>query len=364
MAGLAVRAAGRAAASFRMSLALPSPLTSFRPVLAVPSGAAAARAAGAGARVAAAAAGGGAPARGLTGMTRRRRNEIRRAAALAKRNVLAFAELFDPARTARLQLAATMRKLGWDATEGEAVAGLDGPHAQLQFALREWFVAFDVVPAANWVLPSDERASTDAGWGPGVEPPIIHPDTGIRGVRHPSAGPFPYAPLPWRSPVRGLVLDKVTAERHAAVRGKGWKVVVVPAPLWEYAAGHVHRGHRARRDLLLSLTVPWTPFEERPEADQAKAREVITEARKAERERAFAGMSAVAAAVAASAGGVDDATRARIRAEAVRELRSAQEASHSGRSRRARGDARRRVSEAVEANIDSEEGRKKKRKTK
>ena len=259
----------------------------------------------------------------------RTRKAIRKSNAAAQRELLSFARAFDPMRTARVQLSQTLRYLGWDTFAAETV----GEGLVVDFTLLEWFVAFDVVPGAAFVLPGAPGASNDCGWGPGVFPELnpapvlgrarMQPRAGELGyfpcaplaggegegeegeeaappaealaalLRSGGGGPppllrldggggsggggartgrvttpaetlFTSAPPSWLDPVRGLVLDAATAARHAAIRARGWKLVVVPEPLWNFAATKRHSAHYARRDLLLSRVLPIAPFQERP----------------------------------------------------------------------------------------------------
>jgi hypothetical protein len=241
---------------------------------------------------------------GYATSTRRRRNEVRRAAALSMRQLLAFASQFDPPRTARRQLAQTLHYLGWPFAADERVSS----KLRADFALREYYLAFEVVPGERYVLEGSEHASDDRGFGPGERAApapsrellragetstgrllaqasaasaaapassaaapsasaalatSAAPTSLLSFVSMPSATAFPSCPPEWLNPVRGLVLDRETAARHAAIRGKGWKLVAVPLPLWELAAARRHQ-HYARRDLLLSLALPLAPFEARP----------------------------------------------------------------------------------------------------
>ena len=178
--------------------------------------------------------------------------------------MLAFARLLDPLRVARAGVFQTLHRLGWRARAGERV----GEDLVVDFALEEWAVAFEVVPASSFRLPGAPDASDDAGWGAGVPPPAeTRPLSAGARATPPSATPYGSAPAGWLSPVRGLVLDTATASRHAAIRGRGWKLVCVAEPLWDFAAtmpARVGSAHYARRDLLMSLVLPLAPFEARP----------------------------------------------------------------------------------------------------
>jgi hypothetical protein len=235
-----------------------------------------------------------APLRSYAVVPGRTRKAIRKANAAAQRSLLQFARSFDPMRTARVQLSQTLRYLGWDTFPAETV----GEGLVVDFTLLEWFVAFDVVPGAAFVLPGAPGASDDRGWGPGVVPELNPPPVlgrartlplpcargelappvaggaGAGGappppraagrVTTPAETLFTSAPPSWLDPVRGLVLDGATASRHAAIRARGWKLVVIPEPLWSFAATKTRNAHYARRDLLLSRVLPIAPFQERP----------------------------------------------------------------------------------------------------
>jgi len=351
-------------------------------------GAAAAAAPAAAAAVAAAAA--SAP---YATTTRRRRKELRRSAALSRRQLLAFAALFDPLRAARAQVAQTLHYLGWAFSAGERVltGGGEGAagasstaasssdaassaadaasasalaSAPVDFVLREWYCAFEVVPGDAYVLDSDPRASSppDRGFGPGVAPPRAPAPAAVaavdgaaeRFVRVPAASAFSAAPPEWLSSVRGLALTRAVAARHAAIRAKGWKLVVLPLPDWERAAARRHQ-HYARRDLLMSLAVPLAPFEARAGAELAaqalqqagrggagKGAGAGAGAGAEKRERA----AAAAAAAAAAGGGAAGGGRAAPVQGAL--LAAARRESESGRSRKLRAAARRDVSRSEE----------------
>jgi len=183
-----------------------------------------------------------------------KRKAARKAAAADTRILLRLAAEYDPVRTAGIGLARTLAALGWSVRAGEVIS--DG--LAVQFAQADKFVAFEVVPSTSCVPPDHADASTTPA------SPLV---TGMEGtakrVVPPVWTPFPAAPAPWDNPALGLVLDKVTAARHATIRGKGWKLVAVPQSLWEVAT---KAGPYARRDLLLSLTLPLAPFDPRPVA--------------------------------------------------------------------------------------------------
>jgi hypothetical protein len=288
------------------------------------------------------------PSASFRTITRRRRKEIRKDAAKEKRGLLKFATLFDPLRTAELELEQTLVKLGWGYVVGERLPG----GLTLRVSLRQHYCAFDVVDGRHYVLPGSEGASTDAGFGPGVaapEPHLIREPKGLAArLGHPSATAFPQNVPPWKNPVRGLVLDKETAARHASIREKGWKLVAIPQPLWEVAAGSRSQ-HYARRDLLLSLTVHLAPFESRPAELQAQLGSGKKAARALDSAATVSAQSAATAAAASSAqlqgsASVSPAERRRAAAE----LATARDESASGRSRKLRGAARRKVTVADE----------------
>ncbi len=248
---------------------------------------------------------------------------MRRSAAAGQREVLAFARLFDPVRTARAQVFQTLEYLGWESLAGEQV----GDGLVVDFTFLDTFVALEVVEGSAYVLPGDAEASDDRGFGPGA---LVPPREGasVAGARAVAAAeteaaaiaagdaharvtppwqtPFPAAPPSWLSPVRGLVLNRATAARHAAIRAKGWKLVAVPEPLWAFAASKSSGAHYARRDLLMSLVLPLLPFEPRPENTlRGAARKTRAGPRAAgEAAAALAGLKkAAAAAVAGGAAG-------------------------------------------------------------
>ena len=257
--------------------------------------------------------------RGYSAITRRRRKEMRKTAATSKREVLAFARLFDPLRTARAQVFQTLEYMGWECLAGEQV----GEGLVVDFTFLDTFVAVEVVEGGAYVLPGAAEASTDMGFGPGATSPVAGQATPhaaaaaaaaaaavaatvggkLARVTTPAQTAFAAAPPSWLSPVKGLFLDKATAARHEAIRAKGWKLVVVPEPLWAFAASKRKDAHYARRDLLMSLVLPLIPFEPRPENSLRGA------ARKTKAGPAAAGEAAAAlaglrkAAIASGAGG-------------------------------------------------------------
>jgi hypothetical protein len=219
-------------------------------------------------------------------LTRRRRKEMRKSSAASQRELLDFAKLFDPLRTARAQVFQTLEYLGWECLAGELVEeGL-----VVDFTFLDTFVALEVVEGSAYVLPGDAEASTDVGYGPGVQAPSSAAATVAPSGRvlAPSETAFFAAPPSWLSPVRGLVLNKATAARHAAIRAKGWKLVAVPEPLWAFAAGKQKDAHYARRDLLMSLVLPQLPFEPRPENTLRGAQRKVKAGAKAAGESAAA----------------------------------------------------------------------------
>jgi hypothetical protein len=275
-----------------------------------------------------------APAASYATTTRRRRKELRKDAAAETRRVLNFARLFDPVRVARAGVFQTLSRLGWAARAGERV----GEDLVVDFALEEWAVAFEVVPASAFRLPGSADASDDAGWGAGVVPPADAAAAGGRVVPA-SATPYGSAPAPWLNPVRGLLLDAATAARHAAIRARGWKLVVVAEPLWAFAASapaRVASAHYARRDLLMSLVLPLEPFEARPPgAASGRAR--------GKAPPWAAGQSAAAAAASAKAGVEADMARregAIVEAAAPRDAGRDGAAGAPNRNRRDRTAAR------------------------
>lgn len=200
-------------------------------------------------------------------ITTRRRKEMRKQSAADQRELLAFASMFDPLRTSKLQLGQTFKLLGWEVYSNESISDT----LVVDYCLKEWYCAFEVVNGRNYVLPTSENASDDIGFGPGKAAPKeiggVFPSGNNDGktiVIHPNQTAFPNAPPPWMSPVRGLVLDKATAERHAAIRARGWTLITIPQPLWEFAATKPKNAHYSRRDLIMSLTIPFAPFEARP----------------------------------------------------------------------------------------------------
>jgi hypothetical protein len=342
---LALRAAGAAVRSSAGVSARTGALAQLVAPRVAPGAAVVAAGAGAPSAAAAAAAALPAPARGVATMTRRRRKELRKGGALARRQLLEFAAGFDPARTARGQVGQTLKYLGWAYNAAERVPG----GVTLDFSLREWYCAFAIVDGANYVLPGSAEASDDCGFGPGVPPPVNAPPAGggrLTRLTHPSSTPFPAAPPTWLNPVRGLVLDKATAARHASIREKGWKLAAIPQPLWEVAAARRHQ-HYARRDLLMSLAVPLAPFEARPV--ELQAQQAVVSKKAAKRTRAAASAATAAEGAVAAEARADTGTRRRAAAKAAVDLAAAQEDSHSGRSRKARVNARAKVTAAGEA---------------
>jgi hypothetical protein len=275
-------------------------------------------------------------ARGYKTTTRRRRKEIRKDAAKYQRKLLDFAKQFDPSRTAHEQLGQTLRYLGWAVNEREMVTDT----INVDFALKQWYTAFEIVDAKNYVLPSSPEASNDIGLGPGVASNVNVP--GTKRLQTPQETAFKSAPPSWLSPVRGLVLDKATAERHAAIRAKGWALIVVPQPFWEFAARRPSDAHYARRDLLLSLTFPLLPFPQRP-VELQTATGAAGKGKSSQQQR----MEEAAATAAANlAAGKSDKAAASALATATADAAT-------GRSRKTRKAARMAVSAAVEAEARS-----------
>ena len=316
-----------------------------------------------------------APSASYATLTRRRRKEMAKSAALEQRQVLAFARLFDPRRVVRAQVFQTLSFLGWDVLAGEIV----GDGLVVDYTLREWYAAFDIVEAAHYVLPDAPNASDDCGFGPGVPPPLVAAARSsgsakagsLPRVTTPAETPFTHAPASWLSPVRGLMLDKDMAARHAAIRARGWKLAVIPMPLWETAASHVRDAHVSRRDLLMSLTMDLAPFEARPEQLQGlaargrgtprgptagdsaaaaveavfrKAAEQATEGARRDASASPGGVGGATTALPAAPESPAEAAR-RARAELVdaAELRAAEVESGAGRNRRSRSAARAKV---------------------
>lgn len=182
-----------------------------------------------------------------------------RAAAAQSRSLLEFAKQFDPMRTTRMSVAATLGKLGWSHHSNEMIS--DG--LSVDFTMEETFCAYEVVKADAYVDP----AHADASRVPAVaaDGGVIYDSSGRAML--PLTSPFPAAPPLHAHPLLGKVLDRATAARHELIRSKGWKLVVIPQPLWALACRSPHQ-HYARRDLLMSLTLPLAPFEPRPTATQ------------------------------------------------------------------------------------------------
>ena len=334
--------------------------------------------------------------RGYAVLTRRRRKELRKDQSRAQREVLSFARLFDPLRAARAGVFSTLHRLGWRATAGEVI----GEGLVVDFALADWAVAVDVVPGSAYVQPGDEGASNDAGWGPGVLSPTLGAplvgasalralekkvegggggaasDSSHQRHRITSRGETAYgsAPPSWLSPVRGLVLDIPTATRHAAIRARAWTLVVVPQPLFDFAASKPRGADYAIRDLIMSLVLPLAPFEARAAgaatgrasgnakawhagqsaaaaAAEAKARISGTgrAAAAAERNR----LAAQAAAQAALDGPLAERAAVAQAAASSAKLDMARLEAGVGRNRRARAAARAHVRSATEGSNDA-----------
>ena len=244
-----------------------------------------------------------------------RRRAAAKAAAADMRSLLRFAEGFDPYRQAKRSLAATLGRLGWEVNAGELIS--DG--LAVDFTMRDSFCAFELGGAAHYLPPGAPGASTT----PAAPPAPRDPATGL--VLPPAATPFPAAPASWQNPVAGMVLDAATVARHELIRSKGWNLVAVPEAAWA-AACALPDPHYARRDYLLSLTLPLAPFEPRP----VSATKAVTVGEE--------GASSAAAAAAADDGG-DTVAAARARA--------------TGTSNR----AKRRADQAVEAAKEREAAR-------
>ena len=198
-----------------------------------------------------------APSRAYGTITRRRRKEMARAAAAEMRGLLSFAARYDHMRTARLELSQTLSRLGWAHVSPQRIA--DG--VEVEMALRDHFCAFTIVAPESIVPPGHPEASTTPAC-----PPL--PRNAQGAVIMPHESPYPSAPPPWANPALGQLLDKATAQRHAFIRAKGWSLVAIPLPLWRLARRAQHQ-HYARRDLLMSMTLPVAPFQLRPDAAPA-----------------------------------------------------------------------------------------------
>jgi hypothetical protein len=183
-----------------------------------------------------------------------KRKAARKAVAADTRVLLRLAAEYDPVGQAGIGLKRTLSAMGWSVSPGEVIS--DG--LAVQFAQTDKFVAFEIVPTSACVPPAHADASTTP-----ASPLVTGAGGDAKRAVPPVWTPFPAAPAPWDNPALGLVLDKATAARHATIRGKGWKLVAVPQPLWEVAC---RGGAYARRDLLLSLTLPLAPFDARPVA--------------------------------------------------------------------------------------------------
>lgn len=176
------------------------------------------------------------------------------------RQLLQFASLFDPYKVSWEALEATLLKLGWNINSREMIS--DG--LSVDFTMTDSYCAFELV-AREHVVSVDHPDASDAP----AMPPIVLGADGL--IVPPNKTAFPSAPAPWDNPTRGMVYDKATKARHELIRSKGWKLIAIPAPTWEHACSMPHQ-HYARRDYLLSLTLPLAPFESRPIALQAGPR--------------------------------------------------------------------------------------------
>jgi hypothetical protein len=197
--------------------------------------------------------------RAYTTLTRRRVRAIRREGARNTRHMLEFAATFDPMRTARLTVAQTLNRMGWDFNKNERLS--DGLYAD--FTLADRYCAIEVINASDCVT----LGHADASNVPAMQSTSLLTDA-AGALLLPRYSPFPNAPAPYLNPVQGLVLTKAVAERHDHIRSKGWKLVAIPQPFWEVALSMTNQ-HYARRDLLLSLTMPVGPFEPRPASSAA-----------------------------------------------------------------------------------------------
>ena len=244
--------------------------------------------------------------------TRRRRKELARSHAAELRTLLAFAARYDPLRTAKMELAQTLDRLGWAFRASEMIS--DG--VTVDFSMEEQFCAFAMVDTAHFV----PRDNADASNIP-ASPPLPRGANGE--LLLPVSEAFPFAPAPWRNPVLGLYLDKATAAHVALVESKGWKLVIVPLPLWQVARGEARNQHYARRDLLLQLTLPRVPFEQRPPVpggDRGGGRGAGGTQAAAARQSKIASEKRAAEAAVAATGEI------RIRAAAKRRDRAAKKA--------------------------------------
>lgn len=283
-------------------------------------------------------------------ITKRRRKVLRKRAALHQRHLLKFASLFDPLRVSKLQIEQTLKLMGWLYTKNEKVQGTttstNTEGITLDYSLLQYYCAFEIVDGKHYVLPTDSNASNDYGYGPDISPPLLGTKLLDKSTVFPSSSPFPLVPPSWKSPTRGLVLDKETAARHAIIREKGWKLIVLPQPLIEYCAS-LKYNRLVRRDLIMSLTTTLLPFEARPlELQQAvKTAEIaMKKARRTNRSLESSGSNV-------SNGPVEELSvekKARNAAKAAAELDSARDASSTGRSRAIRMAARRKVSAATD----------------
>ena len=168
------------------------------------------------------------------------------------RKLLAFAQRYDLMRTSKLEIAQTLKRLGWMYLPDEQIS--DGVWAD--YTMREHYCAFTLVDGSHYVPPGHEDASTTPAM-----PPLPRDSSGA--ILLPHESPYPNAPAPWKNPVLGMMLDKATAAQHEIIRSKGWSLVAVPLPLWRLARASPDQ-HYSRRDLLMSLTLPLAPFELRP----------------------------------------------------------------------------------------------------
>ena len=258
--------------------------------------------------------------RGYATSTRRRRKEMARERAAHTRSLLSVAALYDPMRTAKLEFAQTLDRLGWQFNAGEMIS--DG--VVVDFSMREHYCAFTLVEEKHYVPAGHPDASTTPAM-----PPFPRDAAGQIVLPHESA--HPAAPAPWDNPVLGKFLDVPTARFHAMVQSKGWALIAIPLPLWQIARGQEKNQHESRRDLLLQLCLPRVPFESRPVLKTgAVSGTTMTGSAKAARHLA----DAEAAAASATSGNVNRSRASRAA------YRMAESAAAGGAGRKAGGGAR------------------------
>jgi hypothetical protein len=190
-------------------------------------------------------------------LPRYRRKEIAKEAAAFTRKMLKFAEQYDPMRTARLSVAQTIKRMGWEINSNEMIS--DGLY--VDFTMKESYCCIEIVDSKNLV----EKNAPNASKIPCIPPPLRDAKGDII---LPLNSPYPSAPPAWSCSAWGKFFDFETANRHELIKSKGWKLIAVPQPWW-YAATQAPNQHYARRDLLMSLVLPQIPFENRPTSAQA-----------------------------------------------------------------------------------------------